>query len=979
MERGPILEGVEVRCLMKFQIILSLGFSIVVYAQSDPARPIAENNAYSPAETASRMIVPPGVKVQVIAAEPDLVQPIAYTIDDRGRLWVLENTNYPHSPGEAKDQILVFEDTDGDGSFEKRTVFWDQATFSSGIAVGFGGVWLGSPPNLLFIPDADGDAVPDGPPQVLLDGWGADDTHETLNNFTWGPDGWLYGTHGIFVNSNVGAPGAPEAERIPINAGVWRYHPVRRTFERWCEGVSNQWGMDWNDHGEAFFAACVVPHLWHAIEGAHYTRQAGSDFNPHVYAQIETIAWGRYEKAGYCGAMLYLGGAFPAEWRDNFFFHDVHMNRLRCETLTRNGSGYLGARKTDFLTSPDEWFRGLSPQYGPDGGIFISDWYDKVPCHQQRAYTDRSNGRIYKLVTDQVKPRRVDLTAASDLELVNLQLDPNDWFVRHARRLLQERGATPATTAALEKILFENPDDTRQLRALWVLHSQGALSDVSALRALSAKSEFVRGWAVTCVAERGRPAAAVFDRLVALAGSDPSPSVRLRVASAAQKLPPAERWPLLSALALHAEDISDHNLPLMNWFAAEPSVAVDPQRGVELLKATPQPKLQEFIARRVLAASLTDDSRSSAAMVALVAVLGDLNSPTRAAVLRGLGAAAQGRQSLPEPVGWPSIYQRLRLDGDAAVREQARMLALRFGSDSALDEIREVAADAAASESTRRDAIEMLAARRDIALLDPLFQLLEQGGNLRVLALRSLANYDDPRISSRLIAGYAKFSPAEKSAALATLVARPPGIEALLQAFDAKSIPVKDLTAPLARMIEAAGREEFNRWLTTHWGTLNPTDDELQAEIEKYRKFLGHDSIASADVKSGRAIFARICATCHNLFGEGGDIGPELPGNFTDTEYLLQNILDPNAVVGRDYQQTFVTTKDGNTVSGVVTAEDDRSLSLKTLAGSVTLAKEQIDKRELSPLSMMPAGLLNSLEEPDVRDLFLYLRQSTQP
>ena len=968
---------------MKAQAALALLIAALASAESDPtrdpARPLAANEAFTPKVTASRMVVPEGFRIEVIASEPDIVQPIAYTLDDRGRLWVLENTNYPNCPGVAKDRIVVLEDADGNGSFEKRSVFLDKVTFSSGLAVGFGGVWLGSPPNLLFIPDKDGDAHPDGPPEVVLNGWGAEDTHETLNNFTWGPDGWLYGTHGIFTNSRVGPPGSPDAARIRLNAAVWRYHPVRKVFERWCEGVSNQWGLDWNDHGEAFFAACVVPHMWHAIEGAHYTRQAGSHFNPHVYEDIKTIAWGRYEKAGYCGAMIYLGGAFPAEWRDNFLFNDVHMNKLRCETFIREGSGYRSVRKTDFLTSPDARFRGLSPQYGPDGGVFLSDWYDKVPCHQQRAFTDRSNGRIYKIVNDQVKPRTVDLTKASNLELVGIQLDPNDWHVRHARRLLQERGADPETTAALEKILLGNPDDTRQLRALWVLHSQGALSGATAMKALEASSEFVRGWTVTCLSEQGKPSVAVLGRFAELATSDPSPSVRLRLASAAQKLPIADRWPILTALASHAEDVNDHNLPLMTWYAAETAVAADPVRGVELFKSTRQPRLHEFIARRILSAFLEDKSGFTAGMGALCSALAEADSSTRSRALHGLLSAAKGRTNLSEPNGWPATYQVLKADSNPDVRDSARTLALLFGSKSALDEIRATLTNPSAPAASRRKAMESLVARHDAASLDPILDLAGQPGPLRIDAIRALATYDDPRIRVSLIAAYPVLSNVEKSAALSTMVARPSSIEALITAFDSKAIPLKDLTAPIARMIQGVHRKDFDRWLAKNFGSLNPSDADRRADIERYRKFLGTDSILSADVKNGRAVFQRTCSACHTIFGEGGHIGPELPGNFTDTDYLLQNIIDPNAVIGRDYQQTFITTKDGKFIAGVVSSEDDRTVTLKTLAATATLSKDSISKRELSPQSMMPVGLLNALEEPEVRDLFLYLRQSKAP
>jgi putative membrane-bound dehydrogenase-like protein len=589
---------------MRFSMsLLAVSASCALAASplEDPKRPIATTTALPAAEAAQKMTLPAGFSAQVIAAEPDVVQPIAYTLDERGRLWVVENTNYPTCPGKPVDKVLVFEDAEGDGKFEKRTVFLDDVTFTSGIAVGFGGVWLGSPPHLLFVPDRDGDAKPDGPAEKVLDGWGNEDTHETLNDFIWGPDGWLYGTQGIFTQSNVGRPGAPDSERVRINAGVWRWHPTKKQFELYAEGASNQWGIDWNDHGQAFFEACVIPHLWQAIQGARYQRQAGAHFNPYTYEDLKTIAWGRYEKAAYCGAMVYLGGHWPEEWRDTFFFHDIHMNKLRNERLERVGSGYTSKRNVDFIVANDAWFRGLSPQYGPDGSVFINDWYDRVPCHQQREFTDRTNGRIYKIVYQGVKPARVDLGKATDAELVAMQLDRNDWFVRHARRILQERGPKPEVHAALAQMLAENPDDTRQLRALWALHGTGGLTDAIALSALQKKSEYVRGWTIQLVCEDAKPSEVLLAELARLAKDDPSPLVRLYLASAAQRIAIPQRWPILTALASHAEDAKDHNLPLMLWYAAEPAVAADIARGAELLAACQIPKVQEFISRRIAA------------------------------------------------------------------------------------------------------------------------------------------------------------------------------------------------------------------------------------------------------------------------------------------------------------------------------------------------------------------------------------------
>ena len=567
----------------------------------DPRRPIATTQSVPPEEAPKKMTLPPGFHAELVTGEPEVVQPIAYTIDDRGRIWVVENTNYPVCPGEQKDRILIFENFGPDGKPGKSTVFYDKLTFASGIAVGHVGVWVGAPPNLLFFPLKEGQDKAEGEPQVVLDGWGHEDTHETLNDFTWGPDGWLYGTQGIFTFSHVGQPGATDKERTYLDAGVWRYHPLKKKFEVYAEGASNQWGVDWDDWGQAFFEACVIPHMWQCIQGARYQRQAGQHPNKFTYEDIKTIADFEYEKRAYCGAMFYLGGQWPAEYRNTFFFNDIHMSKMRNEQPVRSGSGVKSTRNPDFLVPNDPWYRGLSPQSGPDGSVFVNDWYDKVPCYQQRDYVDRSNGRLYKIVYGDVQPVAVDLQKAGDDELVQDQLNPNDWYVRHARRILQERGPKPEVQAALTKILLENPDETRQLRALWALHGVNGLTEAVALESLKNPHEFVRAWTIQLTCEDGAPSPALLDEFARLAKDDPSPVVRLYLASAAQRIEIAKRWPILTALASHAEDADDHNLPLMIWYAAEPAVGADLATGAELLANCHIGKVQEFIARRIAA------------------------------------------------------------------------------------------------------------------------------------------------------------------------------------------------------------------------------------------------------------------------------------------------------------------------------------------------------------------------------------------
>ena len=430
-------------------------------------------------EAAKAMTPHKGFTVKLAAAEPEIVRPISFTIDTRGRLWVAEAHTYPvRAPeGQGKDRILILEDTNGDGTLDKRTVFMEGLNLISAIEVGMGGVWLGSAPNLLFIPIDKKNDKPAGPPQVLLDGWGLEDTHEILNNFRWGPDGWLYGTHGVFTHSNVGAPGTPDKQRTKLNAGVWRYHPTTKKFELFAEGTSNPWGIDFNDYGHSFITVCVIPHMFQTIQGARYQRQAGHHFNPYTYEDIKQIGdhvhWVgdrgphagnfRSNTAGgghaHAGAMIYLGNEqWPEAYRNNIFMNNIHGSRVNVDQLNRKGSGYVASHDPDFLLTNDTWSQWLNFKYDASGSVFAIDWYDKNQCHSSNPDVhQKTMGRIFKISHETDKWVQVDLSKASDGELVNYQLHPNEWYVRNARLILQERGANKKVHQALTKHLKHQP------------------------------------------------------------------------------------------------------------------------------------------------------------------------------------------------------------------------------------------------------------------------------------------------------------------------------------------------------------------------------------------------------------------------------------------------------------------------------------------------------------------------------------------
>jgi putative membrane-bound dehydrogenase-like protein len=469
----------------------------------------------SPQEALKAMTTAEGFKVSLFAGEPDVMQPKTFCIDERGRLWVGEDYSYAgpgsgNAKSSGKDRILIFEDTDGDGDFDSRKVFFEgpELTFLSGIQVGFGGVWVGAAPNLLFIPDKDGDDKPDGPPQVLLDGFGRHDMHETLNTFLWGPDGWLYGCQGIFVQSKVGKPGTPDAQRVPMNGAVFRYHPTKHVFEIFIEGGSNPWGIDWDENGQILMYMCVIPRMWHVVQHGRYHRQSGQHFNKHTYDDIKTIAekwdkWTGNRQIGgqaFGGIICYQGDSFPEKYREKLFTMNLHKYSMYVEELQRNGSSFKGKFYEEPWQANDRIFLGFALAMGPDGSLFCLDWYDRQTCHGQSS-DGKETGRIYRLSYGDAKQPKVDLKKLSSSELVKLHLHRNEWHVRTARRILQERGADEATHAELRGILNTHADGGRKLRAMWTLRCVDGLDDGKLVELLKHENEHVRGYAVQFLAE----------------------------------------------------------------------------------------------------------------------------------------------------------------------------------------------------------------------------------------------------------------------------------------------------------------------------------------------------------------------------------------------------------------------------------------------------------------------------------------------
>jgi len=891
----------------------------------------------SAVEAAKTAVLPEGFRCEVFASEPEVQQPIAMCFDDGGRLWVAECYTFAERPLrwdlELRDRIVVFDDTDHDGKPDKRTVFWDEGQRLTSVAWGQGGVWALCAPQLLFIPDANNDLVPDGDPIVVLDGFDAENIgHNIANGLKWGPDGWLYGRHGITATSLVGAPGTAEKNRTALNCSIWRYHPEQKVIEVFCNGGTNPWGLDWNADGQLFYTNTVIGHLWHGIPGAYYERMFGAHLNRHAYEIIPHTAdhyhWDKGSEKwsdirdgitdtssalggghAHMGCLIYEGGVWPEAYRGKLFTCNLHGRRVNMDVLKRKGVGYVAEHGEDFMMMEDPWFRGLDLLTGPDGQMWINDWSDTGECHDNDGI-HRTSGRIYRVVYD--GPGQGEPTL--------------------------ERPAWLSTDTEISSLLDSENE------------SQKAIG----VRRLSeASPNDPETWKI----------------LNGIAANNPAGLVRLELAAALQSLPLEQRFSLATILCSVADDADDRQQPLMIWYGIAEAVPEFPDEAITLALSSRLPTVTRLISRR-----LAEELESSPAPVdtLLTAVTESDNAELRATVVTGIASGLEGWNKAPEPKSWKALVAAVNSGGHAGSKDLVRELSVLFGDGRARDELLVIAGDKEGDPGARRAALNALLRQPDSELL----KLLEGWVNDKVIseeAVRGLALYDAPGVSTRVL-NFWQRNPQSRPAAIDTLVSRPSYATDLLNAIEKETIP-RDAISPFqARQIQSLGDDKLAGRLRELWGEVRETPEEKKREIAKWKVLLSEESIASSDPEAGKIIFATSCGACHKLYGEGGEFGPDLTGSDRhNLDYLVGNIVNPNDVVPADYRLTVFTLKDGRVVSGVIPEENERSVTVRSPAEIITLDRKDIASRETMPVSLMPEGLLNAIGEEQVRDLVAYL------
>ncbi len=886
---------------MTTRLLLFLSLATIAQAEFPTPYNTEKGSPMPAAEAAASMQLPPGFKCEVFAAEPDVQQPIALAWDAHGRLWIAECYTYAENPSrwdtKLRDRILVFEDKDNDGHQDGRKVFYDSATYLTSIEVGQDGIYMLAEGGLSFIPDRNHDDIPDGPPELLLDGFNVKTIgHNIVNGLRWGPDGWLCGRHGITDTSAIGAPGTPLEKRTKMNCGLWRYHPTRRVFEVVCQGGTNSWGHDWDANGELFWINTVIGHLFHGIQGAYNDRMFGTHLNPHVYETIPMIAdhyhfdignekWSDIRKGisektstlggghAHVGMMIYNGGLWPEQYKGRVFTCNLHGNRINIDRLEREGCGFVGKHEPDFMVAKDKWFRGIDVTTGPDGNVFVLDWSDTGECHDNDG-VHRTSGRIYKIVYGEKN----------------------------------------------------EPSDQWKTRIAW---SDGT------------------------------------DRTNPSYPTEPALR-RLHDASGLQRLPLDARWPIATALAGHAEDATDRQQPLMIWYGIEPAVAADPKRGIELIAAAKLPTVRRLVSRRI-----TEDYEKNPAHIDALVALATHDEASRPDILSGMAAALKGVASAPKPLGWDDLAALKIGDSADAIRD----LSLVFGSGRALDDLIKLINDTEADANARSSAFTALT-RNPKPEHYALVQRMINDKVLGTSARLGLAHFGDQDVPKALLGSWPDRSIDWRTANVTTLSSRVPWARALLTAVAKKPTMRGDISPYQARQIRSLGDDELKAQLAQVWGELRDTPEAKRAELLHWKQLLSAEALAKADPAKGKLIFTATCSACHKLRGQGGQIGPDLTGSDRhNLDYLLGNIVDPNAIVPADFRVSVMKLKDGRTVTGVIPEQTDKVITLQTPVERLTLERSQITKQSQLPVSLMPEGLLTALGEENVRQLIAYLMQ----
>jgi len=983
--------------------------------------------ALSPMDAIAKMEVPEGFTVELVAAEPQIFNPVAMAIDEKGRFWITESFEYPRKePGPGRDRIKVLEDTDGDGRVDKVTVFAEGLNIPSGIAVGYGGVWVGNAPDILFMQDLDGDLKVDKIEKVVT-GFGRTDTHELPNSLTWGPDGWLYGLNGVFNYCDVKyTPNNPNFDKDhpgwKFTCALFRIHPRTREFELFAEGTSNPWGVAWNKDGEAFLSACVIDHLWHLTQSGYYHRQGGP-YPPHTW-KLESIVKHTHQKAAYCGIHYYDSDAYPEEYREKLYMGNIHGNCLNADALQRDGSTYFGTPRPDFLTANDVWFMPVVQKTGPDGCLYVLDWYDRYHCYQDANRdpegVDRGHGRLYRIRYKETPhtPADFNLAAETDDQLIERLSQHNDFIRWTSQRLLSERSSTE-TREKLEAIATNNSLDRKtRLHAFWSIVGMKAEQYETLLiysdlveNLLSQPDPTLRAWAVRAAGQQFLQSRSPNEfneseesnifALVDTAIHDESEDVRLQgvilAGAHALKMQPYGPYTVYTELFAEALKLGqeDKLLPKIVWRNLVYYLESFPKQAVDFATVNDiaaGPGGEEMIPR--LVAWMFDHPKFNAESIAKVISYHSHstggNPQTASVCLSMIGERVQNRTLAGEKLkqtkeALETVVSSLAAgDKTTPAYLSAVMLGASWEDPVALKEAETILANSKSQESQRLQALNaLIAAGEEMHVLIAMDQILSDKKNnaapFRGKMISSLGRLRHEHVGSLLTLYYYDLEPELKPRAIDILTQRKAWSIRLLNAIALEEIPTTALNLNQVKRLLATNDAELKTLVEKHWGQIREGRDPKRDQVIGEMKQLIRSS--EGDPFAGELVFNKVCGQCHKIYGKGQEVGPDITLNGRNSfEQLLSNVFDPSLVIGASYQSYTVVTDEGRVLNGLLAEDTESKITLKVQGGKLeTIPRSEIEILKKSPVSLMPEKLEEQIKPQELIDLFAFITLDKHP
>jgi putative heme-binding domain-containing protein len=999
---------------LSLAVLTLLLLAAAVRPQAKPDPNVAATPHRTPDEERKLFRLPPGFEIQLVAAEPDIHKPLNLAFDDRGRLWVTDTLEYPYAapPGKkSRDTVKILEDFAPDGRARKITTFADGLNIPIGVlplsAAKPQDALVFSIPSIYRLRDSKGSGHADSR-EVLYTQYGRRDTHGLTGSFTWGFDGWVYACHGF---SNESTVKARDGSSITMNSGnTYRMRDDGSHIEQFTHGQVNPFGICFDPLGNLYSADCHTQPIYQLLRGGWYPSfgkpHDGLGFAPEMYN-------GYTESTAVSGIAYYAADNYPPAWRDSAYVGDVISHRVNQFAIEWHGSSPKGVLKR-FLESDDPWFRPVHVQLGPDGALYVADFYNRIIGHYEVPLThpgrDRTSGRIWRIVyrgKDQGTPApRSDWTTASISDLVKDIGHPNMTVRFKATNQLVNKPGAPATGAVRDLLLSEKANAWQWIHGLWVLDRGGALKDELLAKGAKHADRGVRVHAQRVLSER--TTLTVEQHALALAAlKDTDPHVRRAAADALGRHPAAANIrPLLDLRHTVPGDdthlrhvvrmaLRDQLRPAANWakLSSDGWTERDARAIADVALGVPSSEASAYLMRHLK--RYPESGGQLINSVHHIARYGDEpatrqlldfarghephNAGLQVALFRAVEHGTQERGvKLAEPVrAWatdlsgrllaskhgPDVRSGIELAGALRLTDQQPRLTEIAGKRGAPEGQRKAALDALANIDARRNAAVLGGVLGDA---EAPFALREQSANL-------LARANQPETLAELLKVLSAVPARLQSIIAAGLAGSPVGAEKLLDAVKTGKASARLLQEPaVALRLKASRIPKLEARVAELTVGLPPAGKDMRDLLNRrHQGFLK----AKKDITLGAQVFTKSCANCHQVGGQGAKIGPQLDGlGVRGLDRMLEDILDPNRNVDQAFRLTTLNLKKGQVVSGLLLKEEGEVLVLADAQGKeVRVSKDAVEERSTSQISPMPANFAEQVPEADFYHLLAYL------